>query len=37
MLYTALREPDQSGAERILVEELPQGVRWLAGRDRLRR
>jgi L-threonylcarbamoyladenylate synthase len=37
MLYTALQEPGQSGAESIRVEELPRGVRWLAVRDRLRR
>jgi len=36
-LYAALRELDEGGAGRILVEEAPEGEEWLAVRDRLRR
>ena len=36
-LYAHLRALDQSGCERILVQEVPQGDEWEAIRDRLRR
>lgn len=36
-LYTALRDLDALGYDRILVEEPPEGDAWLAVRDRLRR
>jgi len=36
-LYAHLRALDQSGYERILVQEVPQGDEWEAIRDRLRR
>ncbi|RTL48047.1 MAG: threonylcarbamoyl-AMP synthase [Rhodocyclaceae bacterium] len=36
-LYAALRNLDQSGAQVILVEDLPQGPHWLAVKDRLTR
>ena len=36
-LYTALRELDEAGLERIYVEAVPDSPEWLAVRDRLRR
>jgi L-threonylcarbamoyladenylate synthase len=36
-LYTNLRTLDKSGARMILVEEVPEGERWDAVRDRLKR
>lgn len=36
-LYRALRALDRFGADRILVEDVPEGEEWLAVRDRLRR
>lgn len=36
-LYAHLRTLDKSGAQIILVEEVPQGEKWDAVRDRLRR
>ncbi len=36
-LYAALRELDQSGADQILVEEVPSNAAWAAIADRLRR
>jgi L-threonylcarbamoyladenylate synthase len=36
-LYAHLRALDQSGCERILVQEVPQGDEWEAIRDRLHR
>lgn len=36
-LYASLRELDQRGYDRIIVEAVPDGEAWLAVRDRLRR
>ncbi|MHB8646746.1 MAG: L-threonylcarbamoyladenylate synthase [Thermomicrobiales bacterium] len=36
-LYATLRELDEGGYDRILVEAVPEGDAWLAVRDRLRR
>ena len=36
-LYVNLRTLDKSGAQEILVEEVPAGEAWEAVRDRLRR
>ena len=36
-LYAALRRMDETGVERIVVEEPPRGPKWAAIHDRLRR
>jgi L-threonylcarbamoyladenylate synthase len=36
-LYAALRSLDRLGLERILIEEVPESLAWLAVRDRLQR
>ncbi|MEQ1581208.1 MAG: Sua5 family C-terminal domain-containing protein, partial [Steroidobacteraceae bacterium] len=36
-LYSNLRTLDKSGARMILVEDVPEGERWDAIRDRLKR
>lgn len=36
-LYAALRDLDDRGYDRILIEAVPEGDAWLAVRDRLRR